>query len=51
MASSVCYVTYNYAMKIIGEVKTGIYLYLMPAVTVITAFFVLGEHLSFLAIG
>ena len=40
-ASALCFVTWNYAVKILGAVRTSVYIYLTPAVTVIMAFLML----------
>lgn len=47
-ASALCFVTWNMAVKLIGAVKTSTYIYLVPAITVVTSALFLGEPLSFL---
>lgn len=49
-ASALCFVTWNYAVKILGAVKTSIYIYLVPVITVITSMLVLKETVTFLSI-
>ncbi len=49
-ASALCFVTWNYAVKILGAVKTSIYIYMVPAITVITSMLVLKETVTFLSI-
>ena len=49
-ASAFCFVTWNYAVKILGAVKTSIYIYMVPAITVITSMLVLKEKVTFLSI-
>ena len=49
-ASALCFVTWNYAVKILGAVKTSIYIYMVPAITVITSMLVLKETVTFLYI-
>ncbi len=49
-ASALCFVTWNYAIKILGAVKTSIYIYMVPAITVITSILVLEETVTFLSI-
>lgn len=44
--SLLAYLLWNYAMKMIGAVSTNNYLYLQPLVTMIVAYFTLGEHIS-----
>ncbi len=49
-ASALCFVTWNYAVKLLGVVKTSIYIYISPVVTVITSFLVLKEKITAMAI-
>ena len=49
-ASALCFVTWNYAVKVLGAVKTSIYIYMVPAITVITSMLVLKEKVTFLSI-
>ena len=46
IASAVCFVTWNYALKVVGAVKTSVYIYLTPIVTIVTSIIVLGERLT-----
>ena len=48
-ASAICFVTWNFAVKTVGAVKTSVYIYLTPVVTIITSIIVLGETLTPLA--
>lgn len=48
-ASAICFVTWNYAMKIVGAVKTSVYIYLTPVVTIITSIIVLNERLTIIS--
>ncbi len=48
-ASALCFVTWNYAVKVLGAVKSSVYIYMVPVITVLTAVIVLGESLSLLA--
>lgn len=45
-ASAICFVSWNIAVKKLGAVKTSVYIYLVPVVTVITAFLVLHEQIT-----
>ena len=36
-ASALCFVTWNYSVKVLGAIKTSIYIYLIPVVTVLTS--------------
>lgn len=48
-ASALCFVTWNFAVASIGAVKTSIYIYLVPVITVVTAAIILHEPLTALA--
>lgn len=48
-ASAMCFVTWNYAVKILGAVKTSAYIYLEPVITVVTSVLVLNEKITPLA--
>lgn len=45
-ASAACFVTWNKAVDILGTVKTSVYIYLVPVVTVVTSAIVLGEQIT-----
>ena len=42
-ASAMCFVTWNYAVKVLGAVKTSAYIYAVPVLTVASAVIVLNE--------
>lgn len=48
-ASALCFVTWNLAVRILGAVKTSIYIYMVPVITVATSFFVLHEKITVLS--
>lgn len=48
-ASALCFVTWNYAVKVLGPIKTSIYIYLIPVVTVVTSIIILDEKITWLA--
>lgn len=48
-ASALCFVTWNFAVNELGAVKTSVYLYMVPVITVVTSVMVLHEPLTFLA--
>lgn len=50
LASAVCFVTWNYAVKILGAVKTSVYIYVQPIVTIVAAYIILGERFTPLAL-
>lgn len=45
-ASALCFVTWNYAVKVLGAVKTTVYIYMVPIITVITSLIVLKEEIT-----
>lgn len=47
-ACAVCFVTWNTAIRLLGAVKTSIYIYLIPVVTIITSVLVLHEQMTWL---
>ena len=52
IASGICFFMWNKSIKIIGAVKSGVYLYLIPVVTVILSSIILKEPISiYLIIG
>lgn len=48
-ASALCFVTWNSAVKILGAVKTSIYIYMVPVITVFTSVLILHETVTVLA--
>lgn len=48
-ASALCFVTWNFAIKRLGAIKTSIYIYLVPVITVMTAMIVLQEPMTWMA--
>lgn len=48
-ASAICFVTWNMAVRILGAIKTSVYIYLAPVVTAITSVIVLHEKITFLS--
>ncbi len=45
-ASALCFVTWNTAVKILGAIKTSVYIYMVPVITVITSVIVLRETIT-----
>lgn len=45
-ASAICFVTWNLAVKALGAIKTSIYIYAVPVITVITSVIVLHEKIT-----
>jgi drug/metabolite transporter (DMT)-like permease len=48
-ACALCFVTWNFAVKVLGPVKTSIYIYMIPVITVVTSVIVLHEKITWLA--
>lgn len=48
-ASALCFVTWGAAVKMLGAVKTGVYIYAVPVITVVTSALVLHERITALA--
>lgn len=49
-ASALCFVTWNKTVKILGAVKTSVYIYLTPVITLISSYFVLNEKITLLSL-
>ncbi len=49
VASAICFVVWNLAVRLIGVVKTSVYIYLTPVVTVISSVLILHEKITFAA--
>lgn len=48
-ASALCFVTWNFAVKELGAVKTSVYIYMVPVITVMTSVLILHEPLTVFA--
>lgn len=48
-ASALCFVTWNFAVKVLGAVKTSVYIYMVPVITVVTSVVILHEEITVLA--
>lgn len=49
-ASALCFVTWNYAVKILGSVKTSVYIYMVPVITTIISAIILHEKITTITI-
>lgn len=49
-ASALCFVTWNFAVKLLGAVKTSIYIYMVPVITVVTSVLILHEKITAMAV-
>lgn len=48
-ASALCFVTWNYAVKRLGAVKTSVYIYIVPVITVVTSVLILREQVTIIS--
>ena len=48
-ASALCFVTWNFAVKALGAVKTSVYIYMVPVITVLTSVLVLKEPVTWVS--
>ena len=48
-ACAVCFVTWNRAVEILGAIKTSVYIYLIPVITIITSIVVLHEKITWMS--
>ena len=49
-ASALCFVTWNLAVRRLGAVKTSVYIYMVPVITVVTSVLILHEQITHLAV-
>lgn len=49
-ACALCFVTWNYAVKILGAVKTSVYIYLVPVITITASVLFLHERVTLLSL-
>ncbi len=48
-ASATCFVSWNYAVRALGAVKTSIYIYLIPVITIIASALILKEPVTWMS--
>ncbi len=48
-ASALCFAAWNYAVKLLGTIKTSVYIYLVPVITAITSVLILHERITVMA--
>jgi drug/metabolite transporter (DMT)-like permease len=46
IASGLCFVLWNYAIRLIGSVSTSNYIYLVPLITALSSILILDEHIT-----
>ncbi len=49
-ASALCFVSWNFAVWVLGVVKTSIYIYMVPIITVVTSTLILHEQITALSV-
>ncbi|PQP81867.1 EamA family transporter [Paenibacillus sp. PCH8] len=49
-ASALCFVTWNRAVSLLGAIKTSVYIYLVPVITVISSALILHERITWVII-
>ncbi|WP_342551507.1 DMT family transporter [Paenibacillus sp. FSL R7-0652] len=49
-ASALCFVTWNQAVKLLGAIRTSVYIYLVPVITVISSALILHEQMTWISI-
>ncbi len=48
-ASALCFVTWNYAVGVLGTVKTSVYIYIVPVITATSSVIALNEKITWIA--
>ena len=49
-ACAVCFVTWNYAVKILGAMKTSAYIYVIPVITIVMSVIILHEKMTAMSV-
>ena len=49
-ASALCFLTWNRVVEILGAVKSSVYIYMIPVVTVVASAIILGERLTWISL-
>ncbi|KOY16397.1 DMT family transporter [Paenibacillus xylanivorans] len=49
-ASALCFVTWNRAVRLLGAVKTSVYIYLVPVITVVSSALILYERITWITL-
>ena len=49
-ASALCFLTWNRVVEILGAVKSSVYIYMVPVVTVVASAIILGERLTWISL-
>jgi drug/metabolite transporter (DMT)-like permease len=49
VASAICFFTWNYAVHLLGPVRTSVYIYIVPIIAIIASVLVLHETVTLVA--
>lgn len=49
-ASAICFATWNWAVKVLGVLRTSIYIYIVPIITVVASVIILHEKITVFAV-
>lgn len=49
LASALCFVTWNFAVQVLGAVRTSVYIYASPVITIVTSVLILHEKITAMA--
>ncbi len=49
-ASALCFVIWNLALKVLGVVKTTVYIYMVPVITIASSAVILHERITWIAL-
>ena len=49
-ASALCFVTWNFSVKVLGAIKTSVYIYIVPIIAVVSSAILLHENITGIAI-
>ncbi|WP_339307591.1 DMT family transporter [Paenibacillus sp. FSL R5-0519] len=49
-ASALCFVTWNQAVNLLGAIKTSVYIYLVPVITVVSSALILREQITWVIV-
>lgn len=49
-ASALCFVTWNYAVSVLGALKTSVYIYMVPVITIVSAALLLHEKTTLVGV-
>lgn len=50
VASGSCFMTWNLATKMLGAIKSAVYIYIIPVITIVLAALIMGEKINFVSL-